>query len=135
MRDKRFLVVEDEKSVADFVRTVIELEGGIAVLAATAALALTCLRRDGPFDLMVLDLALPDRSGWELLVSAHDLLADCKVVIFSAQLPDDGAERARDAGVALALVKPVAASTLRDALASALRMPPAPQAGTPPLRR
>ena len=62
MKNKRFLVVDDERSVADFVRTVIELEGGIVVIAATAASARERLRLDGPFDLMVLDLALPD--GW-----------------------------------------------------------------------
>lgn len=124
MKNKRFLVVDDEHAVADFVRTVIELEGGLVVLAATAALALASLRVDGPFDLMVLDLALPDFSGWELLASARDLLAGCKVVIFSAQLPDDGAERAQRAGVALSLVKPVAATALRDALNAVLRLPP-----------
>ncbi|MHB8376493.1 MAG: response regulator [Dehalococcoidia bacterium] len=124
MNNKRILVVDDEHSVADFVRTVIELEGGVVIVAATAALASACLRVDGPFDLMVLDLALPDRSGWELLASAQDLLAGCKVVLFSAQLSNDDAERARRAGVALSLVKPVAATTLRDALRFVLR--PAP---------
>ncbi len=126
MKNKRFLVVDDEHSVADFVRTVIELEGGVVVLAATAALARECLRVDGPFDLMVLDLALPDLPGWELLASAQDLLAGCKVVTFSAQPPDCGAERAQRVGVALSLVKPVAASTLRDALRSVLQLAPGP---------
>ncbi len=120
MRNKRFLVVDDEHDVADFVRTVIELEGGIVVVASTAALACASLLADGPFDLMVLDLALPDLSGWDLLASARELLAGVKVVIFSASLPHDAAERAQDAGVALMLVKPVAAATLRDALASVL---------------
>ncbi len=126
MRHKRFLVVDDEQSVADFVRTVIELEGGIAVIATTAALALACLREDAPFDLMVLDLALPDLSGWDLLRLADGLLNGCKVMIFSAQLPEDSAERARRAGVALSLVKPLAAPALRDALQSALESPLAP---------
>jgi DNA-binding response OmpR family regulator len=121
LKGKRFLVVDDEHSVADFVRTVIELEGGVVVLAATAALALDCLRAGDPFDLMVLDLALPDISGWELLASAEAHLAGCKVVTFSAQVPDGGEERARSAGVALSLVKPVTATTLRDALTAVLR--------------
>lgn len=120
MNNKKFLVVEDEPSVADFVRTVIELEGGICVVAATAARARDSLRVAGPFDLMVLDLTLPDFSGWELLASAQELLTGCKVVIFSAQIPDRSAERAQREGVALWLVKPVAAATLRDALRSVL---------------
>lgn len=120
MKNKRFLVVDDEHAVADFVRTVIELEGGVVVLAATAEYAYERLRADGPFDLMVLDVALPDSSGWELLASAQDLLNGCKVVIFSAQTADGDDERARNAGVALALIKPVAATSLRDALLSVL---------------
>ncbi len=126
MKHKRFLVVDDEPSVADFVRTVIELEGGIVVLAGTAAAARECLRVEGPFDVMVLDLALPDLSGWELLASVQDLLAGCKVVLFSAHLPDGGTERAQRAAVALSLAKPVAATTLRDALRSVLQPPPGP---------
>ena len=128
MKNKRVLVVDDEHAIADFVHTVITLEGGVTVLAATAEQALACLSDDGPFDLMVLDLALPDRSGWELLASARDLLADCKIVIFSAQVPDDAVERARTAGVAVALslVKPVAATALRDALLSVLEPAPGP---------
>lgn len=110
--------------MADFVRTVIELEGGIVVLASTAAAARERLGSAVPFDLMVMDLALPDRSGWELLESARDLLRGCHVVIFSAHLPEGGRERAQRAGVALWLVKPVAATTLRDALQSVLRLTP-----------
>ena len=124
MRDKRFLVVDDEQSVADFIHTVIELEGGIVLHAATAAGAIECLRSNGPFDLMVLDLALPDRSGWDVLASAKHLLEGCKVVIFSAHASDNDAERARDAGVALSLAKPVAATVLRDALRSVLQQRP-----------
>lgn len=121
MRNKRFLVVDDERSVVDFVRTVIELEGGSVVRAATAAGAIECLRSNGPFDLMVLDIALPDRSGWEVLASAKHLLNGCKVVIFSAQGTDNDAERARDAGVALSLAKPVSATALREALRGVLQ--------------
>jgi CheY-like chemotaxis protein len=120
VKNKRFLVVEDEKPVADFVRTVIELEGGVVVLAGTGTEAFARLRSDGPFDLMVMDLALPDRSGWDLLASAREILGACKVVVFSAQLSTEHHERARKAGVALSLAKPVAATTLRDALRSAL---------------
>jgi DNA-binding response OmpR family regulator len=123
LKDQRFLVVDDEHSVADFIQTVIELEGGIAVVAATGERASQCLRTDGPFDLMVLDLSLPDMSGWDLLASVQDVLDGCKVVIFSAQLSEGDSKRALSAGVASLLVKPVAASALRDALRSMLDPP------------
>ncbi len=124
MIGKRVLVVDDEPSVADFLRTVIEFEGGTAVLAATAAFARECVLTQPPFDLMVLDLALPDLSGWDLLAALEGQLNDCKVVIFSAQLTEDGAERASAAGVAAVIIKPATATELRDVLRSALELPP-----------
>jgi CheY-like chemotaxis protein len=123
MKDKRVLVVDDEQAVAEFVQTVVELEGGFAAIAASAAEALAHFRSGPPFDLLVLDLALPDISGWDLLESARDLMQGCKVVIFSAHLSDANQERARRTGVALSLVKPVGATALRDALFSVLRLP------------
>lgn len=117
MKGKRFLVVDDSSAVADFVRTVIELEGGVVVLAATAAHARERLHRDGPFDLLLLDVDLPDLTGWELLATEQDLLTACKVVIFSAQMSEG---RIHESGAALALIKPVAATVLRDALVSVL---------------
>jgi CheY-like chemotaxis protein len=125
LKDKKFLVVDDEQAVADFIRTVVELEGGTAVVAPTAASALECCRTSGPFDVMVLDVALPDTPGWELIAAARSFLNDCKFVIFSGLPPDVYAEHMGPAGVALSLVKPVAATALRDALQSVLHPAPA----------
>lgn len=120
MRGKRFLIIDDEQHVADFLFTVIDLEGGSVAVATTASAAVECLRAEAPFDVMVLDLALPDATGWDLLAGSRDLLDGCKVVILSAHLSEDDAQRARDAGVALSLAKPVAAPAMRDALLSVL---------------
>ena len=124
MIGKRVLVVDDEPAVADFLRMVVELEGGTAVLAGTGAFARECVLTQRPFDLMVLDLELPDLSGWDLLAALKDQLDACKVVIFSAQLTEESTVRASAAGVASIVVKPATAAALRDVFRSALELPP-----------
>jgi DNA-binding NarL/FixJ family response regulator len=42
------------------------------------------------FDLVLLDLGLPDGSGWELLPLINGLVPPVRVVIFSAQDADHG---------------------------------------------
>ncbi len=62
----RILVVEDERAIADFVSRGLESEGYAVTCVHDGeegeALALT-----GRFDLLVLDLMLPGRSGLEIL--------------------------------------------------------------------
>lgn len=62
---KRILVVEDEQSIADTVVHCIEREGYAAVWCTQGLIALERLR-DEDFALVVLDVGLPDVSGFEL---------------------------------------------------------------------
>ena len=62
---KRILVVEDEQSIADTVVHCIEREGYAAVWCTQGLPALERLRRED-FALVVLDVGLPDVSGFEL---------------------------------------------------------------------
>jgi len=85
-RTKRLLIVEDN----DIERqSIIELLGyeDIEIQAvATGAEALAAML-DGAFDCVVLDLRLPDMSGFELLekVRAEPALADLPVVVFTGK--------------------------------------------------
>lgn len=62
---KRILVVEDEQSIADTVVHSIEREGYAAVWCTQGLVALERIR-DEDFALVVLDVGLPDVSGFEL---------------------------------------------------------------------
>ncbi|MCD8375987.1 MAG: VanR-ABDEGLN family response regulator transcription factor [Oscillospiraceae bacterium] len=59
------LVVDDEPEIADLVEVYLNSEGFTAVKCGTAAQALTALERER-IDLALLDIMLPDRSGFEL---------------------------------------------------------------------
>lgn len=59
------LVVDDEPEIADLVEVYLNSEGFTAVKCGTAAQALEALERER-VDLVLLDIMLPDRSGFEL---------------------------------------------------------------------
>lgn len=75
---KRILVVEDERSIAETILFALETEGFRARRAATGEEARAALREEA-FDLILLDVGLPDTSGFDL---CRELRAASQVPIF-----------------------------------------------------
>ncbi len=63
--DANILVVDDEPEIADLVEVYLKSEGFTVFTCGTAAEALTCVR-DNRLDLAILDVMLPDISGFTL---------------------------------------------------------------------
>jgi len=61
----KILVVEDEPAIADNIRYALSTEGMEVVWCGTGEEAMTVLEEDG-VDLVVLDIGLPDRNGFDL---------------------------------------------------------------------
>jgi HAMP domain-containing protein/CheY-like chemotaxis protein len=85
-RKKRLLVVEDNKAEQMSIRELLGHDDIEIVNAGTGDEALTALR-NGPCDCVVLDLRLPDMSGFEVLerMRADDALTDVPVVVFTGR--------------------------------------------------
>ncbi|HPT29325.1 MAG TPA: sigma-54 dependent transcriptional regulator, partial [Bryobacteraceae bacterium] len=62
----RILVIDDEADIRESLETLLDIEGYSVTLAENAAQGLKCLESSS-FDLVLLDLMMPDRSGLELL--------------------------------------------------------------------
>ncbi len=62
---KKILVVDDEKQIVDIVKAYLEREGYRVIVAYDGKAAIDFARRDRP-DLIVLDLMLPEISGWDV---------------------------------------------------------------------
>ena len=85
-RRKRLLVVEDNPAEQLSIRELLGHEDIDVELAATGSEALAALD-DQPFDCVVLDLRLPDMSGFEILERFRDtpMLSHVPVVVFTGK--------------------------------------------------
>lgn len=116
----RILVVEDEDSIASFVVKGLSAEGHAVERAATVAeaipLATTC-----DFDLVLLDLILPDGRGTQVLRAIRMGRPDLPVIIVSALGEVDDKVDLLDAGADDYLVKPFAFAELSARVRAAVR--------------
>ncbi|GAA0983565.1 MULTISPECIES: response regulator transcription factor [Nocardiopsidaceae] len=80
----RILIVEDEERIASFVRKGLESSGFTTTVVGTGAEAVDYAVTGG-FDMMLLDLGLPDTDGFDVLRRVRSLGVDIPVVILTAR--------------------------------------------------
>src|SRR5882724_11892638 len=85
----RVLVVDDDRSITKVLCGYLEQAGYTVLTAHDGATALRMLRIEQP-DLLVLDLMLPDRDGWEItrLIRADATLATTPIIMLTARIED-----------------------------------------------
>jgi CheY-like chemotaxis protein len=113
------LVVDDEKTVRETVREVLEDEGYAVVEAANGQEALSYLQRGPKPCLVLLDLMMPVMSGFDFLdvVKNDPVLKSTSILLVSAASREK-IEQARKASTAVGvLVKPLQLKPLLDAVA------------------
>jgi len=101
----RILLVEDEDRIASFVISGLAAEGHSVERAATAAGGIA-LARTHTFDIVLLDLLLPDAHGSVVLAAVRDADPDVPVIVTSALGETDDKVSLLDAGADDYLVKP-----------------------------
>jgi DNA-binding NtrC family response regulator len=99
------LIIDDEAEIRESLQTLLELEGYEAETAPNGAEGLERLG-ERPFDLVLLDLALPDRNGIELLPQIRALDPQISVIMITAYGTVEDAVRAMQSGAANFLQKP-----------------------------
>jgi DNA-binding response OmpR family regulator len=81
----RILVVEDERKVASFLRQGLQEEGHAVEVAADGAAALDLVLESPGYDLVVLDLMLPKRDGFEVLKTLRRRRIQTPVLVLTAR--------------------------------------------------
>jgi len=81
----RILVVEDERKVANFIRRGLQEEGNTVEVAGTGTDALDLLLDGPPYDLVVLDLMLPQRDGFAVLKTLRERRVQTPVLVVTAR--------------------------------------------------
>ena len=112
---RRILVVEDESSMQDLIRHGLELLGHHVEAAWDGQEAIDVLeRRAGEFDLVLLDLLLPRRSGTEVFRVVRSLRPDLPVILSSGNVEEALLDGDMKVGVAATLPKPWTIPHLQD---------------------
>lgn len=86
---QRILIVDDDKSIVKVLCAYFEQSGYQTFTAYDGEMALHVLRRERP-DLVILDLMMPDRDGWEVtnIVRADKTLAATPIIMLTARVED-----------------------------------------------
>ena len=111
------LVIDDEELLRRLYGFHLELEGYRVTRAGDGEEGLIRARSDRP-DLILLDLMLPKKGGWEVLDEIHGdaRLREIPVVILSSLADESDELRARTAGATAYLAKPLPVEDLLTAV-------------------
>ncbi len=124
----RILVVEDEASMREVLRIVLQAEGYSVAEAASLAQAQDRFFREGA-DLVICDLLLPDGNGLELVRQARLLGKDTPFVVITAHTTPAQAVTALREGASDYLSKPFDVEVLKTVVAKHLAVQPPSIAG------
>jgi len=88
-KDKHILLVEDDRSLVDFLSITIRHDGFYVSIARDGEGAFQTVQTSKP-DLVILDMMLPQKSGFELIKSlqTHEY-RDIPIIVISGRLVDD----------------------------------------------
>ena len=114
---KHVVLVEDEVNIAEAIRFLLSNEGWRVETLANGSNAVDVIRKAAP-DLVMLDVMLPGKSGFETL---HDLRADpafdaLPVLMLTARGQSRDREMAEKAGVRRFMTKPFSNAEMLDAV-------------------
>lgn len=129
---KRILAVDDDATALSALRQILIGKGYDVSTAATGEEALEKVERGDPIDLVILDVALPGISGFEVCrsIRQREPTRDVPIIFLTAKGRLMDMAEGDDAGSDLYLVKPVLASKLLHML-SLFLTPDAPLAKRP----
>lgn len=116
----KVLLIEDERNIRHFVRTILAANGYQVLEAKTAAEGKTEFMLNSP-DVVLLDLGLPDGDGMEVLKQIRSEFST-PVIVLSARSDERDKVAALDAGANDYVTKPFGTAELQARIRSALRI-------------
>jgi len=107
------LIIDDEASLRQTMARILQRAGYEVTTAANAKEGLA-LVSEQPFDLLYLDIRMPDMSGLELLTTIHVKIPELPIILFTAQPDVNSAVEALRRGATDYLLKPLNPQTVID---------------------
>jgi len=123
---RRILVADDDANVRETIQGLLQEAGAIVESRTDGSSAIDLIARakaDGrPFDLIVSDVRMPDRNGYEVFRAARDLTPDCAFLMMTGfgYDPNHSIVRSSQEGLNNFLFKPFQAQVLLEEVRTAL---------------
>ena len=111
----RILLVEDHEPTLAMLQKLLT-RAGYKVRAANSVATALAAMDDGPYDIVISDLGLPDGTGIQLMTELHSRDANLRGIAISGYGMESDLQRSRAAGFSQHLVKPVQYDQLLRAL-------------------
>jgi DNA-binding response OmpR family regulator len=110
---KRILVVDDDENILSLERTILEQKGFDVTTAGGGEEALRVLRKDA-FDLVLLDVMMPDKDGFEVCrqIKQEPRTKNLPVIFLTAKGGGEALAEGFDSGAVMYINKPFTANKL-----------------------
>lgn len=105
MAEPRILVVDDEKSMREFLSIMLKKDGYVVAAAGGGEEALEIIRQE-PFDVVITDVRMPRVDGLQILKAVKDASLDTAVIMISAFSSTETAVEAMKLGAYDYITKP-----------------------------
>ena len=107
----RILIVDDSATDRELFRAILERDGYSVFEASSGKEALETIQSTH-FEMMILDLSMPETDGLEVLRMAHAKLPQLKIIVASGFMPENMLRIAKALGATATLDKVLAADLL-----------------------
>lgn len=124
----RILVVDDEPDTLGLIKLTLQTAGYLVQTATGGREGLRLIREE-TFDVVILDIMMPDVSGFDVMRELNnDPTPPPPVIFLTARSSEEDQETGMSLGVSHYLLKPITRGSLLDAINQALGMSPEPDA-------
>ena len=116
---KRVLVVDDHAPTRSTIRALLEADKGQEFKVVEAGTGTDCLKafdKHGPYDLVLLDIMLPDLDGYEVCRALRRVDQHVPIIFITGQRDLKDYHTGREAGGDSYLVKPISSAALRSSV-------------------
>lgn len=80
---KKILVIDDDKQFRELLMQILEKKGEYQVVTAHNGDIGMKLFRNDPFDLVITDIFMPQKMGFEVITELHGAFSDTKIIAIS----------------------------------------------------
>jgi CheY-like chemotaxis protein len=125
--EKRILIADDEDTIRETIAAVLDRAGAITVMAADGEEAIRAINSQH-FDLVISDINMPHKTGYEVFSTAKQIHPDCEVLLITGfgYDPNHSIVRASREGLAGVVFKPFKVDLLMKEARKALGGPETP---------